>query len=150
MNLSVLCRYATLPGQYGLSFFVAMVNGAIVDLLVSPLFVMRKGKVKPLRQGIVGACACLFVFAGFWGYGHYRLSQSEVLKDGPVIGVVQRAFPISLFEKSPPSEKIFYDHYVPSLKFKDKNCDLVVWPETMLAQRHKRKILADNPRKCFS
>ena len=38
-----LIQIADLTGQYGVSFAVAMVNGALADILAGPLFARRRG-----------------------------------------------------------------------------------------------------------
>lgn len=129
-----LIQLADLTGTYGVSFFVAMVNGAIIDALAQPLFVRSARGVHLTRLIGVAAAACLLTAAGMMGYGAYRLRQ-ETVSPGPKIGVVQMAFPISLDNDGPPEGDILGGHIQNSLPLIGKGCDLVVWPESMLEFR---------------
>ncbi|MCK4601865.1 MAG: hypothetical protein KAU28_05335, partial [Phycisphaerae bacterium] len=139
-----LIQVADMTGQYGVSFFVAMVNGAIVDLVASPLFVRSKTGPRLGRNTIAGAIAAIFATCGLLGYGTWRLGQ-QTHRPGPVIGIVQEAFPISLTGRSDTPEKIFHEHLQSSSVFVGKGCDLVIWPETMLPKGLNPQILELNP-----
>ena len=125
-----LIQITDLTGQYGVSFFVAMVNGAIIDAFAQPLFIRERGRVRLTKLIGGAAAACLVVAAGMMGYGAYRLRQ-DVLRPGPKIGVVQMAFPISLMHKGASSQEILDAHIVNSRPLAEARCDLVVWPESM-------------------
>lgn len=128
-----LIQITDLTGQYGVSFFVAMVNGLLVDVLNSPLFVRsRRGRGHLTRQIFVGFGATCLVGAAMLAYGTWRLNQNT-RTPGPVIGICQQAFPISLSGK-PMTNRIFQSHLDSSRNFIGKGCDLVIWPETMLPQ----------------
>lgn len=126
-----LIQVADVAGQYGVSFFVAMVNGVIVDVLNSRLFVRSRPGPRLTRQIFVGVAVVAVTLAGLLGYGTWRLSQ-ETTSPGPVVGICQQAVPISLSGISISQQKIFSDHYEGSKKFKGTGCELVMWPETML------------------
>ena len=129
-----LIQIADLTGQYGVSFFVAMVNGALVDALIQPLFVRnrRGGRLTRLIATAVGATAATAAVLLF--YGSYRINQ-QTTRPGPRIGVQQLAFPISLVHEGAPSEKIFRQHLHEAEQFKGAGLDLAVWPESMLGLR---------------
>ena len=126
-----LIQIADLTGHYGLSFFVAMVNGAIADLFSFPLFAPTPGGARLSRSIVRGLAACLLALAGLLSYGSWRLGQ-QATQPGPVIGIVQQAFPIFLHRRSAPPETIFNAHLQASEAFVGAGCDLVIWPETML------------------
>ncbi len=128
-----LIQISDVTGQYGVSFFVAMVNGAVTDLLVSPLFVKKESTSRLNRQIVVGLVACLVMAVVMVGYGTFRVNQSkETTEPGPVVGIVQEAFPISLAGRYDPPGVIFDAHVKASEVFLGKDVDLVIWPETML------------------
>jgi len=126
-----LIQVSDLTGQYGVSFFVAMVNGACIDLFVSPLFIRSPRGARLRMRMVFGAAATCLMGAALFGYGTWRLGQ-QTRQDGPVIGIVQHAFPISLTGRSVSAEKILDSHLISSRKFIGAEADLVIWPETML------------------
>jgi len=137
-----LIQIADLTGQYGVSFFVAMVNGAVVDVLISPLLSRRPQGKRVTGRVIFAVSTTLIVGAALVGYGLWRVGQSHrSTRPGPVIGIVQHAFPISLGGRHATPEKILADHIESSLDFTGKQCDLVVWPETMLPTGLNQQIL---------
>ncbi|HUU58578.1 MAG TPA: apolipoprotein N-acyltransferase [Phycisphaerae bacterium] len=135
-----LIQIADITGQYGVSFFVAMVNGALVDLLESPLFVRSKRGGRLRRQIVVGALGSMAAVAGLLGYGTWRLSQ-DTRVPGPILGIVQQAFPISLGRIGATEERVLESHRVLSEGLVGKGCDLVIWPETMLPTGSNREFL---------
>ncbi len=127
---TTLIQIADITGQYGLSFFIAMANGVIVDLLLAWANVDSLSRRRWLR--VLGGALCTLALTGVLiGYGSWRLGQ-QTTSPGPVIGVVQQAVPISLSGKAATQEKILADHIAASMKFVGTDCDIVVWPETML------------------
>jgi len=124
-----LIQIADLTGQYGLSFAVGMVNGLVVDVALGRLgpewLVVRR------RRIVVGAAACAVVFVGIVGYGAFRLGQ-ETHSPGPRVGIVQRAIPTSLVGPNKSLEEMLQEHLIASTAFRDGDCDLLIWPETIL------------------
>ncbi len=138
-----LIQFADLAGQYGVSFFVAMVNGAIVDLFTYPLFSRAKvGGARMAWFSLVGAAATVATGALLVVYGAYRLGQQRALHPGPVIGIVQHAYPISLRGRDVPPEEILDAHLASSRALLGAGCDLVIWPETMLPAGLNAEFLA--------
>lgn len=126
-----LIQVADLTGPYGVSFFVAMVNGAVVDVLAQPLF-FRAGSARGMIRPIVKpVAAAVLAAAALLGYGAFRLSQ-ETTRPGPKVGVVQLAFPISLTGRGASPQQTFDQHLHLSKQFKNADLDLLVWPESML------------------
>lgn len=139
-----LIQISDMTGNYGVSFFVAMVNGAIVDLLCGPLFQKKAPGVRLSRRFAVagGACAAVLVF--LLAYGTYRLNQNS-RRPGPVVGVVQQSFPIWLDELGAPSNEILAAHIEATrASLLRADCDLVVWPETMLPRGLNREFIELN------
>ena len=126
-----LIQIADVTGQYGVSFFVAMVNGALVDLLNSPLFVRTRSGPRLGRQCLCGVAACAGALAALLGYGTWRLNQ-QTLKPGPVIGICQQAFGVSLRRRAASQEQIFQSHLDAAGTLIGAGCDLVLFPESML------------------
>ena len=139
-RLSQVIQITDLTGQYGVSFFVAMVNGSLVDLLGSPLFRRSRGGVQLRKQIVVGFVVTVATAGGLLAYGSWRLG-AETHKPGPVIGIVQQAFPVTLSGRTSDPEKIFQDHIDATRKFLDTPVDLVIWPETMLPSGMNRQFL---------
>ncbi len=91
-------------------------------------------------------CAALML-----GYGTWRLWQTPSHSaSGPVIGIVQQAFPISLFNHSATGEEMTDGYYAASqdLQLVGANCDVVLWPETMLPRGCNAEFLDLNLSKC--
>lgn len=129
-----LIQLADVTGEFGISFFVAMANGAIVDLLRGPILVRSpQGRRRFAPRCLAAVAAVLLTAAGMLVYGSIRLGQAPAsTSQGPVIGLVQQAFPNSLKDDVASGEKILADHIASSQTLIGANCDLVVWPETML------------------
>ncbi len=127
-----LIQICDLTGQYGVSFFVAMVNGAVFDWIRS----LRKPDVVRVRlwtRRMVSAVAPLLVAGAMIGYGYWRLRQIPTsTRPGPILAVVQHAFAVTLSGRDASSEKIFADHIQSTEKLVGETCDLVIWPETVL------------------
>ncbi len=122
-----LIQISDLTGQYGVSFFVAMVNGLAVDavlLIRRPRPASRRAR----RVAIAGVCVVSVSLAGLLGYGYWRLGQ-RTQSDGPTIAVVQQAVPARLYDRRTPPEEVLRLHWDASWPLFGVDCDLVVWPE---------------------
>jgi apolipoprotein N-acyltransferase len=139
---TALIQISDVLGQYGVSFFVAMVNGAIIDLVTFPLFIRPQGGGPPrLSRHVLGglglsAAATVALMA----YGSWRLGQ-QTTRPGPVIGIVQQAFPITLEGRDNSSQEMLDAHLAASRAFLGAGCDLVIWPETMLPEGMNEEFL---------
>ena len=127
-----LIQVADLTGQYGVSFFVAMVNGAVADVAVWLVWSRGRGTAgRARRHAAAGLAGCVLAAGGLLGYGSWRLGQ-ETTSPGPVLGLVQEAFPISLHSRGASEEKILSSHLRLSEGLVGSGAELVIWPETML------------------
>ncbi len=139
-----LIQVADLTGQYGVSFFVAMVNGAIVDVVRA----WRRGKTAPTRtiaRIATGVGVTVLIGLAMILYGLLWRLREQTTAPGPVIGLVQGAFPTSLSGRGASPEKILTEHLQSSHKFIGKNCDLVVWGETVLPAGLNAEMLELDP-----
>jgi len=138
----MLIQVSDLTGHYGVSFFVAMVNGAIADLCLAPWRARGDMPFKAGRRVITAAGAPLVVVAVLLSYGAWRIAQFEdTTRPGPVIGIVQESFPISFGQSVSARDRM--DRHVSSTiaSLKGTGCQLVVWPETMLPRWLNREML---------
>ncbi len=126
-----LIQIADITGQYGVSFFVAMVNGAIIDALVQPLFVKTSQGGRITRKIATAVGACIIITVGLICYGNWRVNQ-KTRTPGPKVGIVQQAFPITVSGKEASEQEIFDAHLDSSRLLIGADCDLVVWPESMV------------------
>ncbi len=137
-----LIQIADLFGVWGVSFFLALLNGFVVDLLRLPLMVPRRVSTalgQPQRRfnpAIGSLLVCVLVAtASVLGYGLFRLSQ-HTTTPGPRVCVVQENIPQSQKDSSDDAHKqdIFDRHFRLSQAALADNPDLIVWPETMVPE----------------
>jgi apolipoprotein N-acyltransferase len=141
-----LIQICDITGQYGVSFFVVMVNGLLLDIAMRRWNLSRIPAAKGKRRIAVGACVAVAAAAGMLSYGHWRLSQ-QTQEPGPTIGIVQRAFPVCLYERGAGAQEIFTSHIQGSESFAGAGCDVIVWPEAMLPKGVNREVLEIDPGK---
>ena len=120
-----LIQVADVTGQYGVSFFVGMADGLLLDAVV---WRVGGGSRKKLICGLAIVVASL---AGMLIYGGYRMNQHATSR-GPVVGIVQSAEPISLENAGQGPDKVLDKHIRMSMELLGKGCDVVLWSETML------------------
>ena len=149
-----LIQISDVTGQYGVSFLVAMVTGVISDMLAAPLFVPVGGGAALARRNVVGVAVAAAVGAAMLGYGHWRLGQKGHTRPGPVIGVIQEAFPTWLGPRpTAPDETTrqrweathpeMFDAHVRMTRaaFAGAGCDVVAWAESMVLRGMNRELL---------
>ena len=141
-----LIQIADLTSDYGVSFFVAMVNGAIVDVLTPWLLSRAGGQRRIAPRQLAATLAVVLAAGGLFGYGSWRINQfPQATHEGPVIGLVQLAFPISLSKATSPDD-VLTAHIGRSMELQPSRCNLVIWPETMLPSGINPEVLqADLP-----
>lgn len=125
-----LIQIADVTGQYGVSFFVALVNGAFADMALC-WQARRAGQQAPVRPWARGLIAAGVILAGLLGYGYWRLGQAAT-SDGPVIGLVQEAIPSRLDAPNLSPAEAFERYRAASLALAGSKCDAVAWSEAIL------------------
>lgn len=136
-----LIQIADATGQYGVSFFVAMVNGLVLEVA---LWVLKRGQIPNLpaaenketgKKGIcslfVGATVTAVATAGLLLYGTFRLGE-DTKRPGPTMGLVQEAFPNSIFYHGNSGPEVFEAYLERTKELVGQKLDKVVWPESML------------------
>ena len=130
-------QIADVFGDYGVSFLLAMANGAIVDLLALLWSLVRRISF----SGRLGLVLMLPVTAGLWGgnwlYGQYRLNETSPYKPRELrVAVVQTNVPQS--NKSNPTVSSADADWARIVALSRKAAAegfesmLIVWPETMV------------------
>lgn len=152
-RVTELVQIASVTGQYGLSFFVAMVNGAVADTV---LWWSGGKKEHAFRWRVMPAAGlCAVTAASLVVYGHLAVHAAgpAVASESATatVGIVQRAYPISLQSPGTPSEEVFDRHYRDSLELIERaaaeqhELDLLCWPETMLPGGVNAELLERDP-----
>ena len=156
---TMLIQLADITGVYGVSFIVAMANGLVVDILLAviarrrPVADLAAGPKAPIvlvanQRGriIAGSVAFGAALAAALGYGAWQLSR-DTRTEGPVIGIVQQAYPISLAGRNATQQQILDSHLDATRTFLDSSVrpDLVIWPETMLPVAMNRQMTDLDP-----
>jgi len=100
------------------------------------------------RAPIAGAASCVVVAAGMFAYGVYRLNESEsTRRDGPVVAVLQRAYPIAINAGGANGagesfERIHNVHVEATRALAGSGAELIVWPESMAIPYLNREFVA--------
>ena len=125
-----ITQIADWGGVYAVSFVVAMVNGALAELVwawwVGPRGTRwwRRARVRVAVAAGVGALLLTV------GYGLFRLDQRE-FTPGPRIGVIQGNEPQRVKADPEQGNAIMRRHLELTLRAAKQHPDLIVWPETM-------------------
>lgn len=127
---TMLIQIADVTGEYGVSFFVGMVNGLAADLLTAPLFKRAASGLKPRLAARLGLAVTVVVAIAMLLYGRFRLGQHTTAQ-GPIVAVVQEAYPISLQGRSDSPGDILDSHLKAAQALAGARLDLLVLPETM-------------------
>jgi apolipoprotein N-acyltransferase len=136
---TAIIQIADIFGAEGVSFLVAMVNGAIADLVIAG---GRKKLVRlwPAVAVVVAVCGVL----GAVAYGRWRIKQSdEMISMGPVAASVQSNVPQSVkeLENAESDVEIMLGLLTESREAANAGPELTVWPETMVQASLDRRIL---------
>ncbi len=138
-----LIQIVDATGVYGVSFFVAMVNGVGVEAVLWRLD--GRSRQAAARRWGLGAAVAAAVLAGMLGYGWVRIAQTpRFTSPGPVVGVVQRAHPVSLTTRT-DALRLLADHFHATrlTMIAEPNSpvrpDLVLWPETVIPRGFNRE-----------
>lgn len=140
-----LIQIADLFGVAGISFLVAMINGALADLALwrtarrvctaHQSHGASKAKAcnaHPTRI-VVGSLAALLAVVATIGYGRWRLAQAaEVVRDGPLVASLQSNVPQSVKSSHMASDALFAELMAMSREAAAAGAELIAWPETMV------------------
>jgi apolipoprotein N-acyltransferase len=127
-----MCQIADITGELGVSFWVAMLNGLALLLVINRW--RPRGLLVP--AGMVAAVSGVILTYGLWRFGQ----EPSVLSPGPVVMVVQPNLPQdnSTGDKGAPQSDIISFHVVQTEKAlreagkRGQQIDLVVWSETLM------------------
>lgn len=121
-NISLI-QIADIFGATGISFLVAMVNGAIAEMIV----VRRSFNV---IRNVTLICAVIFAALG---YGRWRVGHAEeYITAGPKIAAVQTNVPQSVKQSFAADVQILEGLLEQSAQCITAEARLIVWPETMV------------------
>jgi apolipoprotein N-acyltransferase len=131
IGFPTIVQGADLFGAYGLSALVACVAGAAADATAA-----WRGRFAPRTAFVclgAGGLLCVAAIA----YGAWRLSQTGVVSDGPVLLAIQTNLPQSNKKRWTPEEQrrdlpSFVRLTMDALKATDRRANIIVWPETMV------------------
>lgn len=150
-NITVI-QIADLFGVAGISFLIAMVNGALADLILWRISVRRVGS-QPTRQSgwqphaklgdgsskaevrrvIVGTLAAVLAVAATIGYGWWRIDQAdEIVTEGPLVAALQSNVPQSVKNSHMASSDLFAELLGMNDAAAKAGAELIAWPETMV------------------
>jgi apolipoprotein N-acyltransferase len=134
IRLLPMVQIADLTGAYGVTFVLGMVNGLIADLLLARLGAGSPRPHRPRPGPAVMIPVTLGVLAGAFGYGSWRLSQSQ-FTPGPRTAVLQGDFLLRAMINDPEGaseekkEQTYLDLIDQAVKA-DPGLRLIVLPET--------------------
>jgi apolipoprotein N-acyltransferase len=123
-----LIQIADIFGAAGISFIIAMVNGAICETILS----LKNTAYK--KSASFGNVLMVILLAASLYYGRYKIDQTpRFVEAGPKIGVVQSNVVIESATEVEPAEKTFLDTLAESRKcLLEAQPSLIIWPETMV------------------
>ena len=156
---TVLIQIADITGVYGISALLGMFNGLAADAALAWLAKRRDTRTapdspapaptpalqplaRPRRRLIVGSAVVAGCLVATIAYGAWQLARNTRI-EGPIIGIVQEAYPISLATgRGASQEEILDKHLADTRRFlaAPKKPDLVIWPETMLPPSLNREM----------
>ena len=125
----IFIQVSDLVGAYGVTFIVALVNGALIEwglyLWHCPSEPRRR---KPV---LIGSVAAVLLLIGNYAYGWYRLNEAE-FSDGPRVAVIQEDFPLHSTPPYSEHQFVVFSHYLAmAAEAAVEKPDLVVFPETV-------------------
>lgn len=129
-----MVQSADLFGTYFVSFLIAMISGALLDMLR-----YRQHLIEARALGAIVGCVLVVHIANL-GYGYWRIGQSEPLTPGPRMLAVQTNMPQDNKLRADMDERLEHmrgffqltaQSYLQAVEH-DRPPDLVIWPETMV------------------
>ncbi|MBN1360898.1 MAG: apolipoprotein N-acyltransferase [Sedimentisphaerales bacterium] len=143
-NLTVI-QIADIFGAAGVSFLVALVNGALAEAAIRlrisdcGLRIGAAALIRNLKSAIRNptvitvAVLALMAVGGTVLYGQWRLRQTpDCATEGPMVGSLQSNVPQSVKGSHEASQDIFDELMTSHQAAQAAGAELVVWPETMV------------------
>jgi len=124
-----LIQLADITGVYGVSFFVAAINGAIFDVIFFWPKMMRKEPLFPRLPLTVSMVVFAAIIIGTLSYGFERLKENNTGRNIKV-SVVQGNIPQDKKWDTKFQDEVIETYKRLSLAASSASPDLVVWPET--------------------
>lgn len=136
---TTLIQIADIFGAAGVSFLVAMVNGAIAEVINSILDARysiheKTGGLKPtLQTAIIWGLPVCAAVVGTISYGRWRIEQTnKYITAGPMVAAVQTNVAQSVKRSFAAEEQILEELLDQNKQCVEAGAKLVVWPETMV------------------
>jgi apolipoprotein N-acyltransferase len=131
---TALIQIADIFGATGISFLVAMVNGAIAEIIISTKKTSNiERSTLNVQRSMFSILLVAAAVAGALVYGKWRIEQSyKFVTQGPVIGAVQTNVPQSVKESFAAEQQILDEMLDQSRGCQTSEANLIVWPETMV------------------
>lgn len=140
-----LIQVSDLVGVHGVSFFVAMVNGWLTDLLIQPILISSRGRSLRATRLALGTALTALIAAFMLTYGVIRLSETEsATRPGPSIAVIQQDFPATVSRESVDQADPFMmlrGYVALARRAAARSPDLIVMPETAWVAELNREFL---------
>lgn len=126
----LLIQIADFSGAYGVSFVAAMLSGVLVDGARRAL--APRDHPIPRARTLTAAGLCVLAVVGTLAYGAWRLSQSDALRDGPRVAVVQHDFPLKSTPPYGTHDVIVFASYMSlAAEAAAHQPDILLFPETV-------------------
>ena len=138
-----LIQSADLSGTQLLSFAVGMTNGLAVDFIL--FCINSKNQQRQSALLIVSATISVFLLiVGLWVYGLWRLSSID-FQEGPTVALLQGNHAQAVRNSDEHFQKTWLDYKTMLDKAKERDVDLIVWPETSFPFELPAKVGTSGP-----
>lgn len=130
-----MIQIADIFGVYGVSFLLAIVNGALFILVLAVLGGRWQNRPVYLRHAVFALAAAVFFVAGAWQYGQLRIDQVDSAgrsADKIRVAVIQGNIDQSVKWDEKFCGQTTRKYIRLTRKALEKTPDLVIWPETAL------------------
>jgi len=120
----IMIQIADLGGAYAVSFVLALINGALAQLIID-------ARDRHIRKAIPAVATAAVLLVSTVLYGRWRLIQN-VQTPGPVISVVQEDFPLFVDKECSDFDEVLRGLLAVSVDAAREKPDMLVWPETCI------------------